>query len=410
MGAYASVLAFAAICLAGSHAREHGGHKRLGEGTCEKEWVSNLVAAYPGAAQYGEREKCEQCVRAAHGCKFCSMNTAHSGRSCLSAKWSITRTFSDSRCSNGGKGYVDDLEGCKKLPTAADPSGGAASGSGSTPVAKCEDTNDWHNPHGATCEKYAKGMPEYGFPEPFCKAGKPVEKYTSGATNFFGDAMNFPEKNCCACGKAAAPDSSPSSPSSPSTPASPASPAAPTSPTASTLPSSPPSLSGGTTEGECKDTANWRNPAGAMCTHYEKGMPEMGLPEPFCKDRKPVQKFVDMGIFGKDVNWPEKNCCACGKPAEGASAGRAGKEAESGGASRTTSGGSSPPRSGDSGGASGEVKAVAAGGNSPAGLGAGDCPSVGQCRIPSQCPPNYALGTPVTEDGCEMYVHLRQVV
>ena len=52
----------------------------------------------------------------------------------------------------------------------------------------CVDTESWINKHGHDCNTYAKNWCEYGG----AKTGKEVT---------LGSVYNYPENNCCVCGK-----------------------------------------------------------------------------------------------------------------------------------------------------------------------------------------------------------------
>jgi len=55
------------------------------------------------------------------------------------------------------------------------------------PKAKCSDTPGWENPYGYTCSTYEK----------FCKDGRAQD----GKHWTLGKKYNYPERNCCVCGK-----------------------------------------------------------------------------------------------------------------------------------------------------------------------------------------------------------------
>ena len=52
---------------------------------------------------------------------------------------------------------------------------------------------------------------------------------------------------------------------------------------------------------ECEDTPNWSNGQGQSCSDYA---------ETFCIDKSPKDNVT---LFGQDFEFPENNCCACGK-------------------------------------------------------------------------------------------------
>jgi hypothetical protein len=67
----------------------------------------------------------------------------------------------------------------------------------------CQDTPNWHNGwsgakcgKGLTCYQYATSG-YYNGGTPWCKDGK----VTSGSEWTLGAKYNYPEKNCCVCGK-----------------------------------------------------------------------------------------------------------------------------------------------------------------------------------------------------------------
>ena len=52
----------------------------------------------------------------------------------------------------------------------------------------------------------------------------------------------------------------------------------------------------------CVDTDNWVSSMGDDCEYYAKHYCENGS-----------AKRGNEGVFGSDFNYPEKNCCVCGK-------------------------------------------------------------------------------------------------
>jgi hypothetical protein len=116
------------------------------------------------------------------------------------------------------------------------------------PPPSCISTAGWTNGAGPDCALYER--------EGWCKNGAVREQWTTG------QPWQFPEQNCCACG-------------------------------------------GGKTEIEgqssCISTAGWTNGAGPDCGLYQH--------EGWCEDGQVVQQWT----VGASFNYPEKNCCICGK-------------------------------------------------------------------------------------------------
>jgi len=107
----------------------------------------------------------------------------------------------------------------------------------------CKNTPGWKSRTGKSCKTYE----EMGW----CKNGS--------AGPFSGWFANFPEKNCCACGKKAEPRA-------------------------------------------CQDTPGWKNPSGYSCEDYALG---------WCADGRAAPGYE--WTIGSDWNNPEQNCCVCGK-------------------------------------------------------------------------------------------------
>ena len=79
----------------------------------------------------------------------------------------------------------------------------------------------------------------------------------------------------------------------------------------------------------CRDTIDWTNgwdckskgytkaqgclPTGWTCDKYSKSVTSTTghKQQAWCADRAPLPGFP--GQFGKDKNYPDKNCCVCGK-------------------------------------------------------------------------------------------------
>ena len=116
----------------------------------------------------------------------------------------------------------------------------------------CKDTPDWHNQKGMTCARYE----QHGY----CVNGKAYKQWT------LGEKYNYPEKNCCACGKSI------------------------------------------NTTKSCVDTPRWHNGVNLGCAQYEKLQ--------YCVDGKPAAS--KLWTVGEKYNYPEKNCCVCGRKVSGA--------------------------------------------------------------------------------------------
>jgi len=56
--------------------------------------------------------------------------------------------------------------------------------------------------------------------------------------------------------------------------------------------------------GKCTDTPKWEDPKGNGCIVYKNW--------PSCHDGKPIEG--NEKYMGKKYDFPEKNCCICGKP------------------------------------------------------------------------------------------------
>ncbi|UJR34486.1 hypothetical protein I4U23_021894 [Adineta vaga] len=137
----------------------------------------------------------------------------------------------------------------------------------------CQDTCNWYNGYkranngkGWTCFEYTTVGPDRSG-APWCKDGA----VTKGSEWTLGAKYNYPEKNCCACGK-----------------------------------------------GKCQDTPNWyngykhaNNGKGWTCSEYATVGPDRSG-APWCKDGA-VTKGSEWTL-GAKYNYPEKNCCVCGKP------------------------------------------------------------------------------------------------
>ena len=123
--------------------------------------------------------------------------------------------------------------------------GGDADASGDAVVGGCGDTAGWSNRFSASCASYSA--------EGHCADGSIVTGHEWAA----GEGFDFPEKNCCVCGK----------------------------PT------------------PCVDTPAWRNPFGSTCAAYQK--------EGHCAGGAAV--FGHEWAQGPAYGSPEKHCCACGK-------------------------------------------------------------------------------------------------
>eukprot|EP00962_Isochrysis_galbana_P046439 scaffold18690_cov121-Isochrysis_galbana.AAC.1 len=185
----------------------------------------------------------------------------------------------------------------------------------------CANTAGWLNPYGLACKDYETeycagggfrpgqdwaGGKDYNYPERNCCAcgkctdqpgwdngyGKTcgeyeVEKHCASGTVVPGQewttgaAFNYPERACCACGHVVAPARS--------RPASP----------------SPSSSAGGSSAagggGECVDDPGWRNPYGVTCAEYVKKL--------YCAGGAvlPGKEWT----VGPEFSHPERACCAC---------------------------------------------------------------------------------------------------
>merc|ERR1712187_324590 len=99
-----------------------------------------------------------------------------------------------------------------------------------------------------------------------CKDNKVV----SGNWWAMGEEFNFPERNCCSCGKGEEEEAIERAKDTPG----------------------------------CKDTPWWRSPKGYSCTGYHsyesKG---------WCEDGRFTSTMFWTG--GEEFNFPEKNCCIC---------------------------------------------------------------------------------------------------
>ena len=163
--------------------------------------------------------------------------------------------------------------------------------------ATCQDTPGWGNGFDMTCSNrpanecnVGAGLTCYHYslsPNPYCANGVvvPGREFSQGA------GFNFPESNCCACGKAATEPS----------------------PTSLSPPPPPPP-----TQATCQDTPGWGNGidmtcsnrpanecnvgAGLTCYHYSLSYCANGVVVP-------GREFSQ----GAGFNFPESNCCACGK-------------------------------------------------------------------------------------------------
>jgi len=114
----------------------------------------------------------------------------------------------------------------------------------------CTDTPNFNNGYGGGCGSYAK----YGWCEN--GAAKPGLEWTLGAT------FKYPERNCCVCGKGTTDDTS-----------------------------------------FCEDTPKFHNSRGHGCFSYAKhGWCINGAARPGLE-----------WTLGEKFNFPEKNCCVCGK-------------------------------------------------------------------------------------------------
>eukprot|EP00808_Paulinella_micropora_P021583 g19910.t1 len=112
----------------------------------------------------------------------------------------------------------------------------------------CDDTVGWSNgANGYTCAGYKA--------QNWCANGW----FTAGNDWTGGSTYNFPENNCCVCGKARV----------------------------------------------CKDTLNWQNGAGYTCAGYAS--------QNWCANGRFTTGAEWTG--GSTYNFPENNCCVCGKPA-----------------------------------------------------------------------------------------------
>mmetsp|Transcript_80867 Transcript_80867/g.142640 ORF Transcript_80867/g.142640 Transcript_80867/m.142640 type:complete len:316 (-) Transcript_80867:246-1193(-) len=215
-------------------------------------------------------------------------------------------------------------------------------------ASQCIDTQNWANGYykcnengytgigcvanGFNCEAYASNA--------LCVAGKPVP----GKDWAFGESLNYPELNCCACG-----GGSGSLSGSTSAAASPAAVTLPTTETTTTTTFKPPKpttcsaysacsgVSGNCCPNDnginlaccesamtCFDTPAWTN-GYIKCANYgfteEQGCTYGGVTcagyvnQSFCADGK-VLEGKEWTLGGR-YNHPELNCCACGKSVEG---------------------------------------------------------------------------------------------
>lgn len=145
-----------------------------------------------------------------------------------------------------------------------------------TNIPPCSDTINWKNQYGADCEEYALLR---------CKGGGFLDGEEWSAGREFGS----PELHCCACGKVHRPlenvverhdededygyayemDS----------------------------------LALAQQRSSCIDSSGWRNKYGATCAKYVHDL--------LCKDGRVVEGQA--WASGAEYNFPERNCCACGK-------------------------------------------------------------------------------------------------
>jgi hypothetical protein len=114
--------------------------------------------------------------------------------------------------------------------------------------ASCVDTAAWTNGHGYDCIGYAQDL---------CSDGEPKMNMRWA----LGPEYNYPEKNCCACGKS--------------------------------------KVELGST---CVDAADWQNGHGESCKDYAHKWCENGVARPGMS-----------WTLGSVFNHPEINCCVCGK-------------------------------------------------------------------------------------------------
>ena len=118
----------------------------------------------------------------------------------------------------------------------------------------CTDTPGWHNQYDSDCATYVTDK------RCAAKAMRPGNEWAGGAE------WNWPEHNCCACGKK---------------------------PEVAPPPAPPP----------CADTPGWTNPWGSTCATY--------VADGHCVDGTVAEEHE--WTQGKEFGNPERNCCACGK-------------------------------------------------------------------------------------------------
>ena len=123
----------------------------------------------------------------------------------------------------------------------------------------CTDTLGWKNQWGDSCWTYTQR----------CRDGQFfAESWTQGAD------YNFPEKNCCACGKDSVVETR-----------------------------QPASPYPGAAAGGCQDHPNYVNQYGLDCAGYVRSG--------YCANGNVVQG--QEWAMGADYGYPEKACCACGR-------------------------------------------------------------------------------------------------
>lgn len=115
-----------------------------------------------------------------------------------------------------------------------------------TSAGTCQDTSVWNNLHGHNCASYASQ---------WCQNGAAI----TGKEWALGESFNYPEKNCCVCGKE-------------------------------------------TKVGICGDASDWSNGYGHNCASYASLWCHNG-----------VARIGKEWTLGAKYNHPEQNCCACGK-------------------------------------------------------------------------------------------------